>query len=1056
MAKNTVSKNTLKGFTDKYQQLYGPLFKANFQESTYEAHRLFALHAVFPAVFTADLLYQIWFNFRVFRGKESGRLINLPNFVVSDFLLSGMCRSVGYRVYAVEHEFRQKLLNELEQDSRFGRKRMEALAALLNQYNVENFSNSKNVNFSTYHSWLTEVVLDPEQAAAKLASELSLAITQQNQNEIQRLTALLKRFAESDSSFKELATVAEAINTSGEVIEARSPVLRSRKPEGASWEIPGPLPEPLLPLVLRENDLENFPSQNISSEADGFSPAPFVKGENTLFALLIGVNEYVDPDLPPLEEPINSVNAWESFLQARLGNSANIWKLANATLESAISMLREMAQKMKAGDGLLLFFSGHSNQNPSISLDQTNRQGTQLLFHDSHIGYDAIENGLTINQLKVFVSALGKEQINVTLILDTPCADDLKLGVIETENAHQGPPHEFLLESDDSSLHAYPHTIFETNEVGSTNTLLEILRSNRSQLTNNELVEKLVSQPQSNKNLRLHFVDGATNEEFLFGALKRTEGLPIKLIGSDQELAAVRKELNKEPYIADLEEADEANYQLIFDNADLYFDHTPTPLNSLRLDAKSETSIALDLARRMASWERTRQFNYSIGYIPDDLVLLIIELYDPDNDSFIELNPRDQMLELPYTKSSDGSYQKPKVRIKLSLNLGYEWPDDVYVSLLMLDQVEGQITNLFKRFGGAILRQKDRLGNDDQTKAAKTELYYTRRDGEREVTFSLPEVLINKNVNRVSDYFKLFVSNRPLDVSSLEQSESLTNFVTRSRGAPRSIEEFDDSTTTFYQARTQTVGVDVYHPAIEEDKTHNKDISTPNSIPTITEIFLRFVLLLSVKRQRPYQPLEGVAIELSQIKRQFEQSHLPLEVRLHPYVRKEALYSLLNEVSSELGVLHFSSQDTASMSSSNENTTHLEHLANVIKTWEIPPPMIFLNGCLSAKQVNELLAAGVKNIIATRLSIDEKFASEFTNAFYQQLIREPDITTIKQAVERASLSATISAPHNAKAVDLRGLMEDETLWDWGLFSSQESSENLSLANLINSKPHLHG
>ena len=301
--------------------------------------------------------------------------------------------------------------------------------------------------------------------------------------------------------------------------------------------------------------------------------------------------------------------------------------------------------------------------------------------------------------------------------------------------------------------------------------------------------------------------------------------LSVKFVGAEQQLTAFRQLLDKESYAFDLEEADAADYQIVSEDTGLSLQRLHIPINAPVLAPNDETKLVFDMAKHMANWERVRQLNYNIGHIPDDLVQLFIERYDPETSAFVEFNASESVLTLPYTQSADGSYQKPKVRIKLRLNMSYDWPQDVYVSLLMLDPVEGKASNLLKRLGGEVLRQDERMGDENQNKRARREVYFKKSSGSPDVTFSLPEVLIKNNIDRVSDYFKLFVSNRPLDISSLEQSESLSDLLTRlrSKGGTRTIESDDD--TPFYQARTQTIAVDIYHPDLENDDAQLKGIN---------------------------------------------------------------------------------------------------------------------------------------------------------------------------------------------------------------------------------------
>ena len=365
--------------------------------------------------------------------------------------------------------------------------------------------------------------------------------------------------------------------------------------------------------------------------------------------------------------------------------------------------------------------------------------------------------------------------------------------------------------------------------------------NNRARLqigTGDLAVDVIVTEAQADKSL-LRIAGQGTLNKGIYAAVMVDAAqpkLPVKLVGADQSLASIRNLISQAPYSYDLEEAEVSDYTIEADEKGLSFSRSPLPINVPALE-KHEATHALDLTRHMAEWERIRKLNYSIGDIPDDLVELIIERYDHETQSFIELNASRSVAELAYTKV-DGTYQKPEVRIKLRLNEKHDVSHDVYVSLLLLDPIEGKVSNLFKRTGGEVLRQYERTGDDGQTKRAKTEIYFTKNSGRREITFSLPEILINKSINRVSDYFKLFVSSQPLDISRWvqQQTKSLEDLLNnmRSKGTTRSSTLDDD--TAYYQARTQTIAVDIYHPEIGEDETQGKGIDNdpliPNQAPT--------------------------------------------------------------------------------------------------------------------------------------------------------------------------------------------------------------------------------
>src|SRR4051794_31101717 len=98
----------LKRFAERFEPLYG------------EGHLIFTMHAAFPLFFTPDLLYRIWVNFNVYPNPDE-QLSTIDPIAVSDLLLSDFCREVAYEQYELHKEVRTFLLEQLQQDSRFGK-----------------------------------------------------------------------------------------------------------------------------------------------------------------------------------------------------------------------------------------------------------------------------------------------------------------------------------------------------------------------------------------------------------------------------------------------------------------------------------------------------------------------------------------------------------------------------------------------------------------------------------------------------------------------------------------------------------------------------------------------------------------------------------------------------------------------------------------------------------------------------------------------------------------------------------------------------------------------
>jgi Leucine-rich repeat (LRR) protein len=179
----------LKQYIDKYEALgYG------------EDHLLFAAHAAFPTGVTPHLLYQIWANFSVIPGRNEG----INPVVVSDFLLSNLCRETSLGIFEINGSIRRKLLDKLEADPRFGRKRLEELAYFLYQYIQKSAQEEDYSVFREAQYWTALSVIAPQKAAQEIGKILGDKIGQSDQGEILRINSLLEQIGQEDQSFSNL------------------------------------------------------------------------------------------------------------------------------------------------------------------------------------------------------------------------------------------------------------------------------------------------------------------------------------------------------------------------------------------------------------------------------------------------------------------------------------------------------------------------------------------------------------------------------------------------------------------------------------------------------------------------------------------------------------------------------------------------------------------------------------------------------------------------------------------------------------------------------------
>ncbi|MGK7943228.1 MAG: hypothetical protein AB4058_02025, partial [Microcystaceae cyanobacterium] len=148
-----------------------------FQKRFGQPYLDFACHAAFPLSLTTDLLYRIWANFKE---DNQGKKIEAPYYAVADLCVSSLCREVGYGLYEMPDEIREELLKKLREDSRFGQKRIEALALFLRTY-IEPYLTSEDEEEKTLaqvQQWTALAYTAPATAIQLIGKEFAQILAQ--------------------------------------------------------------------------------------------------------------------------------------------------------------------------------------------------------------------------------------------------------------------------------------------------------------------------------------------------------------------------------------------------------------------------------------------------------------------------------------------------------------------------------------------------------------------------------------------------------------------------------------------------------------------------------------------------------------------------------------------------------------------------------------------------------------------------------------------------------------------------------------------------------------
>jgi hypothetical protein len=90
-------------------------------------------------------------------------------------------------------------------------------------------------------------------------------------------------------------------------------------------------------------------------------PAPLNPG-GTYYALLLAVQDYADPSVQKLENPIADAKRLQAVLTSAYSFEAkNVWLLENPRRQTIIEKLDELARNLRPEDHLLIFYAGHGH-----------------------------------------------------------------------------------------------------------------------------------------------------------------------------------------------------------------------------------------------------------------------------------------------------------------------------------------------------------------------------------------------------------------------------------------------------------------------------------------------------------------------------------------------------------------------------------------------------------------------------------------------------------------------------------------------------------------------
>lgn len=217
-------------------------------------------------------------------------------------------------------------------------------------------------------------------------------------------------------------------------------------------------------------------------------------------------------------------------------------------------------------------------------------------------------------------------------------------------------------------------------------------------------------------------------------------------------------------------------------------------------------------------------------------------------------------------------------------------------------------------------------------------------------------------------------------------------------------------------------------------------------------------IVLLIGAQGAVEPVEGAINELFEIESLFskEEKGKLFQIKRESAITKSILESTLSKFRNDIRILHFaghSSNDTIGL---HDGEIPVKTIINYIKNWDFKPSLVFINGCNSAGQVQNLLSVGVSCVIATRIRINDDNARKFAVNFYRELLNNQQNLSYKMAFEDGGAFLKDKNKEKPRTLDIKkvGIINEKpTDWDWGIFSKKNEHEKIKIQSITRRKKY---
>lgn len=151
-----------------------------------------------------------------------------------------------------------------------------------------------------------------------------------------------------------------------------------------------------------------------------------------------------------------------------------------------------------------------------------------------------------------------------------------------------------------------------------------------------------------------------------------------------------------------------------------------------------------------------------------------------------------------------------------------------------------------------------------------------------------------------------------------------------------------------------------------------------------------------------------------------------------PFATTEKIAHYLIEFKDRVAVFHYGGHAEGDGLELNDQKAGASGIAQLISAQK-NLKLLFLNGCSTKNQVEQLLALGVPAVIATSCPIEDEMATELAEQFYNALVKKH---TIREAF---AMAAGLVKAKGGQAEEYRGikLPEQTDVFPWGLYTQDD-------------------